>query len=117
MDSKSERLEQNEIISIQGSERILLNQPTFKTSELIDAIKISWMMNSNDRLKAWFYEGVKCEILTPGKNWRTGRVRLSLEFLPDEPEIEETPANNGTKNQETESPLDDLRQMMNQENS
>jgi hypothetical protein len=33
------------------------------------------------------------------------RIKVSLEFYPDEPEISEP-----------ESPLDDIRQMMNQEN-
>ena len=51
--------------------------------------------------------GVYCEILQPGKNWQKGKVRIkvTLEFCPDEPEIEEI--------KEPESPLDDLRRMIN----
>jgi hypothetical protein len=37
----------------------------------------------------------------------------AIEFLPDEPEVEETPATNEIA--QPESPLDDLRQMINQE--
>jgi len=51
--------------------------------------------------------GVYCEILQPGKNWQEGklRIKVTLEFCPDEPEIEEI--------KEPESPLDDLRRMIN----
>lgn len=56
----------------------------------------------------WFSEGKDCEILRiGGKGWEKGklRIKLTLEFDPDEPE---------TKQQE--SPLDDLRQMLNENN-
>jgi len=57
----------------------------------------------------WFDEGVDCEILKPAaKGWQPGklRIKITLEFIPDEPEIIES-----------ESPLDDLRRMINEENS
>lgn len=51
----------------------------------------------------WFAEGIDCEMLKIGtKSWQKGKVKInlqvSLEFCPDEPE-----------NQQPESPLDDLR--------
>lgn len=52
-----------------------------------------------------FKYGQNCEILQVGSNgWKKGKIRLkvSLEFIPDEPEIKEV-----------ESPLDDIRQSMN----
>ncbi|HAX74598.1 MAG TPA: KGK domain protein [Cyanobacteria bacterium UBA11372] len=66
----------------------------------------------------WFH-GKPCEILSPGsKGWQKGklRIRISLEFCPDEPEIEETPPNEQPEISEPESPLDDLRQLINQNN-
>jgi hypothetical protein len=55
----------------------------------------------------WSSAGVDCQILKPSKNWQKGKVRIkvTLEFCPDEPEIEEI--------KEPESPLDDLRRMIN----
>jgi hypothetical protein len=53
-------------------------------------------------------EGVDCEVLRiASKGWQKGklRIKVSLEFHPDEPAISEP-----------ESPLDDLRQMINPEN-
>ncbi len=81
-------------------------------------------------------EGIDCEILRLGcKSWQKGKLRshadielfpeekefvetraviqLTLEFSSNEPEVEATQASNETS--QTESPLDDLRQMINQE--
>jgi len=54
----------------------------------------------------WFNEGINCEILKLGaSSWQKGKIKInlqvSLEFCPDEPEI-----------QQLESPLDDLRQIL-----
>ena len=71
----------------------------------------------------WFGEGIDCEILRVGANgWKKGKIKLKLnvtiEFCPDEPEFEETPENNESETSKPESPLDDLRrQLLNQENS
>lgn len=57
--------------------------------------------------KEWFGEGVNCEILKIGaKGWQKGklRIRVTLEFCPDEPEISQP-----------ESPLDDIRRMINED--
>jgi hypothetical protein len=43
-------------------------------------------------MNAWAGEGVKCEILRPGERWQKGKVRLRLEFVPDEPTPEESDA-------------------------
>ncbi|HEY9804511.1 MAG TPA: KGK domain-containing protein [Leptolyngbyaceae cyanobacterium] len=54
----------------------------------------------------WFDEGIDCEVLQPAtKGWQKGKLKLkvTLEFIPDEPIVEE------------ESPLDDLRRIINEE--
>jgi hypothetical protein len=54
-----------------------------------------------------FKDGVDCKILKAGSNgWQEGKLRLkvTLEFCPNEPEV--------TK---PESPLDDIRQEMNKD--
>ena len=53
----------------------------------------------------WFEDGELCEILKAGSSgWQKGKIKLkvnlTLEFIPDEPEI-------------AQSPLDDLRQEIN----
>jgi hypothetical protein len=59
----------------------------------------------------FFKEGIECEILKFNSDgWKKGklRIKVTLQFCPDEPEIEETP-----EIKEPESPLDDLRRMIN----
>jgi hypothetical protein len=66
---------------------------------------------SDDR--AWFDQGIDCEILRPdAKGWRKGklRIRIALEFCPDEPE--EVIGNDELLNSKSEGSLDDIRQMI-----
>lgn len=68
----------------------------------------------------WFHDGIDCETLKIGaKGWQKGKIkiRVILEFCPDEPEVEQTPQNNESEISPPESPLDDLRrQLLNHEN-
>jgi hypothetical protein len=64
----------------------------------------------------WLNEGKDCEILRIGSNgWQKGKMRIKVivEFQPDEPEIPETQNDRKPEIVPPESPLDDLRQMMN----
>lgn len=66
----------------------------------------------------WFNNGKDCEILSIGAGgWQKGklRVKFTLEFCPDEPEIAETMQSKEIENNQPESPLDDIRRMMNKE--
>ena len=83
-------------------------------------------LTTNQRRNAydkWFGKGIECEILRVGaQGWQKGKIKLKLnvtiEFCPDEPEVEDTPKNNESETSQPESPLDDLRrQLLNQENS
>lgn len=65
--------------------------------------------------KGWFEEGTDCEILRLGaKGWQNGkvRIRVSLEFCPDEPAAKEMPSSNEPEISPPESPLDDIRRMI-----
>ena len=125
------RLQQDEIVSLsEDSLSILIAHPTFKVSEFIKAM-INLLINNDNVLKysvqqkrrdieevnGWWNEGIQCQVLThEGKGWQNGKVRLTLEFCPDEPEIEETSTSNEPEISQPESPLDDLRQRINQDN-
>jgi hypothetical protein len=65
----------------------------------------------------WFNDGIDCEILQIGsKGWQKGKVRikLSVEFYVEEDS--EQLVSEPSEIDLPESPLDDLRQMINQEN-
>ncbi len=73
---------------------------------------------SNTNVKQLFDgDGIDANILRIGsQGWKKGKIelKLTLEFYPNEPEIEETIKVNNTEINRTSSPLDDIRQMMNQ---
>ncbi len=71
----------------------------------------------NEPYGRWFNDGIDCEILQIGsKGWQKGKVRikLSVEFYVEEDS--EQLVSEPSEIDLPESPLDDLRQMINQEN-
>jgi hypothetical protein len=64
----------------------LMYQCTFKVSEFIA------IMQSKLVEEKLFSEGMDCDLLSAGKNWTKGKLRIRLEFSPSEPEIEEQKA-------------------------
>ncbi|MEB3178430.1 MAG: KGK domain-containing protein [Nostocaceae cyanobacterium] len=65
-----------------------------------------------DAVKSFGKDGIDCEILNLGdKKWKKGKVKIkvSVEFYAEDEEILETPQIN-----QSESPLDDLRQRLNE---
>jgi hypothetical protein len=99
MSDRFESLESGEVVSIQHETQVLSGHRTFRSGELNDAIRsyveqaiAGWSEEKND----WFTDrGIDCEALRFGsKGWQKGRIRLSLEFCPDEPEMPALSASN-----------------------
>ncbi|MEH2363451.1 KGK domain-containing protein [Nostoc sp.] len=64
-----------------------------------------------------FQKGIDCEILTLGsQSWKKGKVKvkISVEFYVEEEDVQITNSNN-SEITEPDSPLDDLRRMINEE--
>ena len=89
MSDRFESLASGEVVSVQHETQVLGGHRTFRSGELNDAIKsyvasaiAGWSEEKND----WFTtRGIECEALRFGApNWQKGRIRLSLEFCPDE---------------------------------
>ena len=118
MNNNFERLESNDVISI-NSNLILVNNPTFIVSEFRMALRemtLSHLRSLNKGQEGWFSEGIDCKILKPGaKGWQKAKVRISLEFCPDEPDMEEIPVNSQLEISKSESPLDEIRRMINED--
>lgn len=79
------------------------------------------LINIDDQIKSvLFDEGIAGTVLRFGaKGWQKGkiRVKITVEFCPDELEVEEAPENNQLEISQPKSPLDDLRrQLLNLEN-
>jgi hypothetical protein len=80
MADKFEALHEGDVISTSGSS--LMFQCTFKVSEFMT------ILHSKLEEESLFSEGIECEVLSPGKQWRKGKIQLRLEFCPDEEESE-----------------------------
>ena len=111
MNNKFERLNPDEVIypNIRG-----LDLPnTFKVRELIEVVKKN-MGGASTNL--FGNDGLELEVLRlDAKGWKKGKVRFSLEFCPDEPDIEEIPVNSQLEINQVESPLDKIRRMINED--
>jgi KGK domain len=92
MNDRFEPLNSGEVVSVQHDKQVLSGHRTFRVGELNDAIKAhleqsiaGWSEEKN----GWFtQEGIDCEALRFGSNgWQKGRIRLCLEFCPDDASI------------------------------
>ncbi len=90
MSDRFEPLEDGEVISVQHDTQVLFGHRTFRAGELNDSIEShlkAAVANWTEANNGWFgSEGIECEALRFGsKGWQKGRIRLCLEFCPDEP--------------------------------
>mgnify|MGYP002654622304 CR=1 FL=1 len=95
---------------------VITSHPTTKIQAIInnlfckilDVRKLSDLEKKHYQIrKKWIEEGIDCELLNLGDpQWKKGkvRVRVVVEFLPDEPE-----------SSDYQSPLDEIRQEMQQD--
>lgn len=88
MSDQFEYLAEEDIISMpaEGFQHVI-GHTTFKSIEFLEALStyISESMRVNE---AWVYEGIDCRVLSAGQYWRRGKLRLALEFIPDEPDYD-----------------------------
>ena len=74
MAQEFESLHENDVISTSGSN--LMFQCTFKVNEYMAIVQ------SKLEEETLFSDGIECEVLSPGKQWRKGKLQLRLEFCP-----------------------------------
>lgn len=120
-------LDLEEVISIDPKQTIALPHGTCTVAEFIDSISqyLKKYYNTtgglpywDDDRQQWFTdEGVEGRALQFGeKGWQSGRLRLSIEFCPDEPEPEPEPETPELPLLEAsiepaDSPLDEIRRL------
>jgi hypothetical protein len=91
MDEEFEVLSSDEVLHVRSG-RVLLANPTFKVSELLDALAqlISEQEDEwSEAQEGWFSDrGLSCEVLRLGNSgWQRGKVRVRLEFAPERPKL------------------------------
>ncbi|WP_066344505.1 KGK domain-containing protein [Geminocystis sp. NIES-3708] len=92
MTEKIELLNSQDVISVEN-DKINPRMPhkTFKVEEFTNLL--AKYLSLNEDQKEWLNNGVSANVLVAGKLWRKGKVRLCVDFIPDE----------------AESPLDEFR--------
>ncbi|MHC5853791.1 KGK domain-containing protein [Nostoc sp.] len=88
---------------------------TSTCGELLESLKdLAFGENTSQRNEVADRDGVSCKVmLTKGGGWQKGRLRLRLDFVPDEPEASQQ--NPSMILSQPELSLDDLRSQLNPE--
>ncbi|MEO8890370.1 MAG: KGK domain-containing protein [Coleofasciculaceae cyanobacterium] len=115
MDNHFEPLAIGEVLSIEESAQILIGHRTFRVDEFADAVK-KQMQTTKGWTKekdAWFSEdGVPCEVLRFTANgWQKGKVRIHLEFCPQDFEDQPQAAATVTSADSTATAVDTSEQL------
>lgn len=78
-----EYLDEQDIINLTNTQtKWRMPHTTFLVDEFL--IKLSEVLSFNEDSKEYLKDGVPVRILSQGKLWRKGKLKLSLEFIPDE---------------------------------
>jgi KGK domain len=97
-----EKLDINDVIAL--DKEIFDRGFTLKATQLLE----EYYQNISHKIGDWkasiLTEGIECEVLRVNEGkWRKGKIKLILEFEPDEPEFQ-------AANHKSDSLLDDIRQ-------
>ncbi|NES71079.1 MAG: hypothetical protein F6K24_40665, partial [Okeania sp. SIO2D1] len=102
-------LAQEDVVSIYGNEIFVKNR-TFTVNEFLTEMKKALQAQLTDEKENWLTNGIDCKILKPGaKSWQRGKIKITLEFEPENIEVKESDKNNELEDNQEISPLDDLR--------
>ncbi|PSF33604.1 KGK family protein [Aphanothece hegewaldii CCALA 016] len=86
MSEKKILLNRDDVVSINNYEdKIILSHVTFQVKEFVEDL-MKQIDKSEERREKWGQKGVECEILSPNTGWKKGKIRITLEFIPEEPE-------------------------------
>lgn len=97
MDNQFQPLSGGEVLSIDHSAQFMIGHSTFRASEFVEILRSKMLEYGIGGLtqekSAWFTErGIRCEVLRFGAGgWEKGRVRIHLEFAPDDSVEDITP--------------------------
>ena len=69
---------------MQPSASLVTSNATFKINQLKKTLRD----RVGSDIQAWMEDGVECELLSAskGKGWQQGKIRIRIEFVPNEPE-------------------------------
>ena len=84
MEDNNKIIQNNEVITITNHEdNVLIGHHTYQASEFLSRLG---KHIDRHKKKKWIDEGVPCKILSPNQNWQKGKIKICLQFIPDQPE-------------------------------
>lgn len=91
MDEQFQTLKKGEVLSVDDSAQILIGHRTFRVSEFAESVRTQLeygLGGWTEEKDGWFSDkGIDCEVLRFGAtSWQKGKVRISLEFCPQDEE-------------------------------
>ncbi|WP_017296310.1 KGK domain-containing protein [Geminocystis herdmanii] len=79
---KIESLQQTDVIKLSDQKtKWVMSHRTFTVNDFTSALVKKY--TSNEEILKYSEEGIEAEVLLSGKGWQKGKVRLSIEFIPD----------------------------------
>jgi hypothetical protein len=81
-------LDRDDVVTVQKN-LSFLGASTFTVEEAGDKLAEFVEQRANIAAKVWKGDGIRCRVLQVNGQWKEGRVRISLEFIPDEEEGEQ----------------------------
>ena len=101
---------QEDVVSVYDNEIFVKNR-TFTLNEFLTEMKKALQTQLTEERENCLTNGINCKILKPGaKSWQRGKVRITIEFEPENLEVKERELNNQFVEGKEVSLLDDLRQ-------
>jgi hypothetical protein len=81
MATNRELLNSDDVVTVDAKWNFM-QYPTFRKKELIQKLA-EQIASKSESQNEWFFEGVECEVLSPKQTWKKGKIRITIEFLPD----------------------------------
>lgn len=84
MEETNQVINGDEVISIENKEdNVLINHHTYKAEEFLDRLGEHIDRHKKDK---WIEKGVPCKMLSPNQQWQKGKMKICLQFIPDQSE-------------------------------
>ncbi|MEB3230433.1 MAG: KGK domain-containing protein [Leptolyngbyaceae bacterium] len=115
MKQKTRQLNSDDVLLIEDSKLwLIVKTKIFLFKDFLTAIPAHLGIHDEHKM-AWLKDGVECKVLAPKHDWQPGKIRIKIEFIPDE--IEEDIDSQQNANVTTDSSLDEIRQRIKTEPS
>ena len=90
----------------------LESHQVFSFDEICELLHSNISEEIDHQQENWVYTGIQCSVMAPGKDWRTGTLKLRLEFIPDQVEVKHNSDGETDTISSEVSLLDDIRQSL-----